>query len=124
MTHHPKPLSDVEMRVLFDALSAEARSKNFSPFAWFTAGFALGQAEAARPLAEKWRSVDVAPVGKSVLVYGGDHYPLYCGRKRFGTLGETQQGTFGWRCDTSGKFADAKYWLPLPTVPIIQKEAA
>lgn len=66
----------------------------------------------------EWRPISSAPRGISVLLAcAGTHVPIYCGRQRYGALGEPQQGAFAWRCDSSGTFANPTHWMPLPAPP-------
>lgn len=67
--------------------------------------------------AEGWRPIETAPKHESVLLYSGKFTPIYCGRKRYGLLGEPQQDVFAWRCDSSGRFAHPTHWMPLPLPP-------
>lgn len=64
-----------------------------------------------------WQPIETAPKGKSVLLYAGELCPLYCGKQRFGNLGEPQQDEHAWRCDSSGRFAAPTHWMPLPAEP-------
>ena len=64
-----------------------------------------------------WQPIETAPKGKSVLLYAGELCPLYCGKQRFGNLGEPQQDVHAWRCDSSGRFAAPTHWMPLPAAP-------
>lgn len=64
-----------------------------------------------------WQPIETAPKDKSVLLYCSNIVPTYCGRYRYGNLGEPQQNTLAWRCDSSGTFAHPTYWQPLPAPP-------
>lgn len=65
-----------------------------------------------------WRPIETAPKHESVLLYSGGFVPIYCGRKRYGLfVGEPQQDTLAWRCDSSGMFANPTHWMPLPLPP-------
>lgn len=65
----------------------------------------------------KWRPIETAPKKESVLLYAGEFCPMYCGKKRYGELGEPQQDMFAWRCDSSGTFTNPTHWMPLPSPP-------
>jgi hypothetical protein len=74
-------------------------------------------AEQAAPQSA-WQPIETAPKDRSVLlVVAGMGLPIYCGRERYGTLGEPQQGEFAWRCDSSGRFTTPTHWMPLPAPP-------
>lgn len=64
----------------------------------------------------KWMPIETAPKDGSVLLYL-PYGLMYCGRKRYGQLGEPQQDEFVWRCDSSGRFANPTHWMPLPEAP-------
>lgn len=65
-----------------------------------------------------WRPIETAPANVSVLLGSINKYvPIYCGRQRYGMLGEPQQDVFAWRCDSSGRFANPTHWMPLPDRP-------
>lgn len=65
-----------------------------------------------------WMPIETAPKHESVLLYSGGFVPIYCGRKRYGLfVGEPQQDTLAWRCDSSGMFANPTHWMPLPPSP-------
>ena len=66
----------------------------------------------------KWQPIETAPKGESVLLYCRGFASVYCGRKRYGNLGEPQQSEFAWRCDSSGRFASPTHWMPLPPPPL------
>ena len=65
----------------------------------------------------EWQPIETAPKDKSVLLYCNKYVPIYYGRKRYGTYGEPSQDSFEWRCDSSGRYATPKYWMPLPEAP-------
>jgi hypothetical protein len=69
--------------------------------------------QVTQPVGE-WRTIESAPKDKSLLLYRNRFTPIYVGKKRYGNLGEHQQDVFAWRCDSSGRVADPKYWMPLP----------
>ena len=68
----------------------------------------------------EWQPIETAPKGKSVLLYCNKDIPIYCGRKRYGAYGEPLQDSFEWRCDSSGRYATPKYWMPLPEAPTVK----
>ena len=66
----------------------------------------------------QWKQIEFAPKNESILLYCNENIPIYCGRMRYGNLGEPQQDVFAWRCDSSGRFATPTHWMPLPDAPI------
>lgn len=72
----------------------------------------------------KWLPIETLPDSlkeKSVLlVVAGTRLPIYCGRKRFGNLGEPSQGKFAWRCDSSGRFSNPTHYMLLPDFPEVK----
>jgi hypothetical protein len=64
-----------------------------------------------------WQPIETAPKDVSVLLYCNEYLPIYCGRKRYGNLGEPQQDVFAWRCDSSGRFANPTLWAHIPPAP-------
>lgn len=65
-----------------------------------------------------WQPIETAPKGVSVLLaVAGTPVPFYCGRQRYGNLGEPQQDEYAWRCDSSGRFASPTHWMRLPPPP-------
>ena len=68
---------------------------------------------------QEWQPIETAPSGKSVMLYCNQHLPIYCGKQRYGNLGEPQQGEFAWRCDSSGRFVCPTHWMPLPASPVL-----
>ena len=69
---------------------------------------------AGRLTVPQWQPIETVPKDGSVMLYA---HMIYCGKKRFGTLGEPQQHEFAWRCDSSGRFANPTHWMPLPAAP-------
>lgn len=67
----------------------------------------------------QWQPIETASKDTSVLLYCRGFVSVYCGRKRYGNLGEPQQGEFAWRCDSSGRFAKPTHWMPLPAPPLL-----
>lgn len=66
----------------------------------------------------EWQKIETAPEDVSVLLATDRGYvPMYCGRLRFGSMGEPSQDTLAWRCDSSGRFANPTHWQPLPEPP-------
>lgn len=66
----------------------------------------------------EWKPIESAPKDKSILLATKNSFvPIFCGIKRYGTLGEPQQNEFAWRCDSSGRFANPTHWMPLPEPP-------
>ena len=71
-----------------------------------------------------WRPIETAPKDINVLLcVAGAYTPIYCGRLRYGTLGEPQQDVFAWRCSSSGRFTNPTHWMPLPTAPKPEKKS-
>jgi hypothetical protein len=68
------------------------------------------------PVPPGWMPIETAPVNKSIMLFL-PRGPIYCGRKRYGNLGEPQQDAYEWRCDSSGRFANPTHWMPLPSPP-------
>lgn len=66
--------------------------------------------------AGSWRPIASAPKNQSVML-AMKCGPIYCGRQRYGNLGEPSQDTFAWRCDSSGTFGNPTHWMPLPSHP-------
>lgn len=64
-----------------------------------------------------WQPIETAPAGKSVMLYCNKNLPIYCGKQRYGTLGEPQRNEFAWRCDSGGTYANPTLWMPLPAGP-------
>lgn len=64
----------------------------------------------------EWSPIASAPKGRSVLLFA-PYGLIYCGRKRYGNLGEPQQDAQEWRCDSSGRFANPTHWMALPPPP-------
>ena len=65
-----------------------------------------------------WQPIETAPKGNSVLLcVVGTVIPIYCGKQRYGNLGEPQGDEYRWRCDSSGRFANPTHWMPLPEPP-------
>jgi hypothetical protein len=69
----------------------------------------------------QWKPIATAPKGESILLYTS-YGLVYCGKERFGSLGEPQQEIFAWRCDSSGRFATPIFWHPIPSVTSISKD--
>lgn len=68
--------------------------------------------------APKWKPIETAPKDRSVLLCcANTTLPIYCGRYRYGNLGEPQQDILAWRCDSSGRFANPTHWMELPPAP-------
>lgn len=69
----------------------------------------------------QWQPIETAPkfgdCPSILLACAGTNLPLYCGRLRFGNLGEPQMAKLAWRCDSSGRFASPTHWMPLPKLP-------
>ena len=76
-----------------------------------------GRAALANAGPTGWQKIETAPKDKSVMLHCRGFIPFYCGRKRYGNLGEPQQSELAWRCDSSGRFANPTHWMPLPTPP-------
>jgi hypothetical protein len=74
-------------------------------------------------VAAGWMPIETAPKHESVLLYSGGFTPIYCGRKRYGLMGEPQQDELAWRCDSSGRFANPSRWAPLPPAPSTEGES-
>jgi hypothetical protein len=74
-------------------------------------------------VAAGWMPIETAPKHESVLLYSGGFTPIYCGRRRYGLLGEPQQDVLAWRCDSSGRFANPTHWAPLPPAPSSEGES-
>jgi len=64
----------------------------------------------------EWKPIETAPKDTSVLLYTFFGL-IYCGRERYGNLGEPNQREFMWRCDSSGRYANPTHWMPLPAPP-------
>lgn len=73
-------------------------------------------ARAARETRDDWRPIATAPKGQSVMLVA-PYGLIYCGRERYGELGEPQQEQFAWRCDSSGRYSDPTHWRTLPSPP-------
>jgi len=73
----------------------------------------------SEPKFGEWQPIETAPKDKSVLLCCGKAwaFAMFCGRERYGTLGEPSQDEFGWRCDSSGRFGMPTHWMPLPPPP-------
>lgn len=65
-----------------------------------------------------WQSMETAPKNRSVMLWAGEHTPVYIGKERYGTLGEPAQTVYAWRCDSSGCFANPTLWRELPAPPL------
>jgi hypothetical protein len=76
-----------------------------------------GRAAIANAEPTGWQKIETAPKDKSVMLHCRGFIPFYCGRKRYGNLGEPQQSELAWRCDSSGRFANPTHWMPLPAAP-------
>lgn len=69
-------------------------------------------------LSAQWQDISTAPKDRSVMLCCfNTHLPVYCGKYRYGLLGEPQQSVCAWRCDSSGRFANPTHWMPLPQPP-------
>ena len=66
----------------------------------------------------EWKPIETAPKDKSVMLFT-PYGLIYCGKLRYGNLGEPSQDTYAWRCDSSGRFANPTHWMPLPTAPTV-----
>jgi hypothetical protein len=77
----------------------------------------LGRAALRAESEPAWQPIETAPKDVSVLLYCNEYLPIYCGRKRYGNLGEPQQDVFAWRCDSSGRFANPTLWAHIPPAP-------
>lgn len=64
----------------------------------------------------KWRTMEYAPRDRSIMLIMRSGL-IYCGRLRYGQLGEPSQEEFAWRCDSSGRFANPTHWMDLPEPP-------
>ena len=68
-----------------------------------------------------WRPIEYARTDKNApsVLLGGESslVPRYCGRWRYGTLGEPSTETIAWRCDSSGRFGHPTHFAPLPDLP-------
>jgi len=65
---------------------------------------------------DDWKPIAGAPKDRSILLFAS-YGLIYCGRKRYGHLGEPSQDQHEWRCDSSGRFANQTHWMPLPPPP-------
>jgi hypothetical protein len=115
-----------ELRAEVVRLRVEANlhdAQNYSMHGFESRARALGIEQAADRLesligAGGWLAIESAPTGRSVLLATrGSSAPMYCGRLRFGTMGEPQQNERAWRCDSSGRFAHPTHFHALPTPP-------
>jgi len=69
-----------------------------------------------------WMPIESAPKDRSVMLH--TKYGLtYCGRYRYGNMGEPSQDELAWRCDSSGRYSNPTHWMPLPAAPAPEGEA-
>ena len=65
-----------------------------------------------------WRPISTAPKDRTIIVGSPSKYiAMYFARYRHGNLGEPQQDTLAWRCNSSGRFATPTHWQEAPDRP-------